>query len=58
VLGDTNASCRSHLLDYFFRVLIQKLIHRLADDIVPVQLIRYAESSSIEAEVDQQSTDP
>lgn len=52
VLGDTRACRRSHLLDNLFDVLIQELIHRLADHVVAVQVIVYAKSRSAETEVD------
>lgn len=52
VLGDTRARRRSHLLDNLFDVLIQELIHRLADHVVAVQVIVYAKSRSTETEID------
>lgn len=57
VLGDTGAGRRSHLVDYLFGVLIEELIHRLADHVVAVQLVHHAKSDTAEGEVDQQSSD-
>lgn len=51
MFGDTLTGGRSHLLDDFLGVLIQKLVHRLADHVVAVYLIDHAEPGTAQAEV-------
>lgn len=50
---DTGARCRSHLLDDLLCVLVEELVHRLADHVVAVQLIDHPETGAAKTEIDQ-----
>ena len=50
---DTGARRRSHLLDDLLRVLVEELVHRLADHVVAVQLIDHPETGAAKTEIDQ-----
>lgn len=57
MFADTRAGRRFELFDNLVGVLIQKLVHRLSDHVVAVQMVRHAESATAEFEVDQQLGD-
>lgn len=58
VVGDTGARRGSHLVDDLLGVLVEELVHGLADDVVAVYSIVYAKLGPLQAEVHQETSYP
>lgn len=57
MFGDTGTGSRSHLFDDLLGVLVEELIHSLADDVVAVQLVGDTETSTSQTEIDEEPSD-